>query len=154
VNISGLKGDNYANALMKCVTKAKRRVTLSIVGLGMLDESELDTIKNKERFDPSSPKEEKNTPQANQETKELPYKMTKLDNEIIEMISGLTDRFKNKEKFDEIKKQLKFQTSKDIYILEDSKKNIFLRELKLLKDTFEREQVINEANITTDDLPF
>jgi hypothetical protein len=29
---------------MKAETKAKRRVTLSIVGLGMLDESELETI--------------------------------------------------------------------------------------------------------------
>lgn len=32
------------NALMKCETKGKRRATLSILGLGMLDESELDTI--------------------------------------------------------------------------------------------------------------
>ena len=32
------------NALMKCETKAKRRATLSILGLGMLDESELETI--------------------------------------------------------------------------------------------------------------
>lgn len=38
-----------ANALMKCETKAKRRVTLSIVGLGMLDESELDTMKEARR---------------------------------------------------------------------------------------------------------
>jgi len=30
-----------ANALMKCVTKAKRRVTLSISGLGLLDETEI-----------------------------------------------------------------------------------------------------------------
>jgi len=32
------------NAMMKVETKAKRRATLSILGLGMLDESELDTI--------------------------------------------------------------------------------------------------------------
>lgn len=44
VTINGLKGDALANALMKCETKAKRRVTLSIVGLGWLDESELPTI--------------------------------------------------------------------------------------------------------------
>ncbi len=35
-----------ANAIMKAETKAKRRVTLSICGLGMLDESEMDGIKN------------------------------------------------------------------------------------------------------------
>lgn len=44
VTIAGLKGDLLANAKMKAITKAKRRVTLSIVGLGMLDESELETV--------------------------------------------------------------------------------------------------------------
>lgn len=44
VSISGLKGENLANALMKAETKAKRRVTLSICGLGMLDETEAETL--------------------------------------------------------------------------------------------------------------
>ena len=44
VNIKGLAGDALANALMKAETKAKRRVTLSICGLGMLDETEIETI--------------------------------------------------------------------------------------------------------------
>ena len=44
VNISGLKGGDLANAIMKSETKAKRRATLSICGLGILDESELDTM--------------------------------------------------------------------------------------------------------------
>lgn len=39
-----LTGNALANAKMKCVTKAKRRVTLAISGLGVLDESELETI--------------------------------------------------------------------------------------------------------------
>lgn len=39
-----LQGDDLANAIMKAETKAKRRVTLSIVGLGCLDETELETI--------------------------------------------------------------------------------------------------------------
>lgn len=39
-----LKGEARANATMKAVTKAKRRATLSICGLGMLDESEVETI--------------------------------------------------------------------------------------------------------------
>ena len=43
VNIAGLKGDALANALMKAETKAKRRVTLSICGLGLLDETEVET---------------------------------------------------------------------------------------------------------------
>ncbi len=37
---------NLGNALMKAVTKAKRRVTLSICGLGLLDETEVETIPN------------------------------------------------------------------------------------------------------------
>jgi hypothetical protein len=41
--------DARANAMMKAETKAKRRVTLSICGLGMLDESEIDSIPNAKR---------------------------------------------------------------------------------------------------------
>jgi hypothetical protein len=44
VPISNLRGENRANAMMKCETKAKRRVTLSICGLGMLDETEVDSL--------------------------------------------------------------------------------------------------------------
>lgn len=44
VSITGLKGEPLANALMKAETKAKRRATLSICGLGMLDETEVETI--------------------------------------------------------------------------------------------------------------
>lgn len=40
VTLKGLTGENLANAIMKAETKAKRRVTLSICGLGMLDETE------------------------------------------------------------------------------------------------------------------
>ena len=39
-----LTGREWANAVMKCETKAKRRGTLSICGLAFLDESELDTM--------------------------------------------------------------------------------------------------------------
>lgn len=41
VSIAGLRGDALQNAMMKAVTKAKRRAVLSIVGLGMIDETEL-----------------------------------------------------------------------------------------------------------------
>lgn len=44
VNVAGLKGENLANAMMKASTKAKRRVTLSICGLGILDETEIADI--------------------------------------------------------------------------------------------------------------
>jgi len=44
VSTAGLKGEALANAIMKAETKAKRRVTLSICGLGWLDETEVDSI--------------------------------------------------------------------------------------------------------------
>jgi hypothetical protein len=44
VSLVGLKGEAMANALMKAVTKAKRRAVLALCGLGMLDETEVDTI--------------------------------------------------------------------------------------------------------------
>src|SRR5579885_3299225 len=44
VSISGLRGDALANALMKAETKAKRRATLSVCGLGMLEKTEVETI--------------------------------------------------------------------------------------------------------------
>ena len=44
VSIAGLRGENKANALMKAETKARRRVTLALCGLGILDESEIETI--------------------------------------------------------------------------------------------------------------
>jgi len=43
VSRTDMRGD-FGNALMKAVTKAKRRLTLSLVGLGWLDETEIETI--------------------------------------------------------------------------------------------------------------
>src|SRR5215471_2387589 len=39
-----------SNAILKAVTKAKRRVTLSICGLGFLDESEIESIGDRRTF--------------------------------------------------------------------------------------------------------
>lgn len=44
VSMGNLKGEFAANMILKCVTKAKRRVTLSICGLGFLDETEIEDI--------------------------------------------------------------------------------------------------------------
>jgi hypothetical protein len=48
-----LKGEARSNAVMKAITKAKRRVTLSISGLGFLDESEVETIPGAKRSPPT-----------------------------------------------------------------------------------------------------
>lgn len=44
VTLGHLKGDAKANAIMKAETKAKRRVTLSISGMGWCDETEINSI--------------------------------------------------------------------------------------------------------------
>lgn len=44
VSLKNLTGDARANAVLKAVTKAKRRLTLSLCGLGWLDETEIETI--------------------------------------------------------------------------------------------------------------
>lgn len=41
VPIHNLKGENLCNAMMKAETKAKRRATLDLLGLGMPDETEI-----------------------------------------------------------------------------------------------------------------
>lgn len=49
LSIQGLKGEDLSNAQMKCVTKAKRRTILSICGLGFLDETEIESMKQIEK---------------------------------------------------------------------------------------------------------
>lgn len=56
VALGTLKGEALANALMKAETKAKRRVTLSICGLGILDETETETIPNAQPYTVEAPK--------------------------------------------------------------------------------------------------
>jgi hypothetical protein len=62
VSIKNLTGESLANAMMKAETKAKRRVTLSICGLGVLDESELDTVPHTPANPPAEPKDAKPAP--------------------------------------------------------------------------------------------
>ena len=50
VPIKGLQGEPLCNAILKGTTKAKRRAVLSAVGLGMLDESEVDSIHGAQRL--------------------------------------------------------------------------------------------------------
>jgi len=40
VSVARMKGENYCNAIMKAETKAKRRSTLDLLGLGILSEEE------------------------------------------------------------------------------------------------------------------
>jgi hypothetical protein len=47
-----LRGEVRANTILRAVTKAKRRVTLSISGLGYLDETEAESIPGAEKVPP------------------------------------------------------------------------------------------------------
>jgi len=55
VSVAGLRGDAQANAFMKALTKAKRRLTLSLAGLGWLDETEAETIPGAQRVTEPAP---------------------------------------------------------------------------------------------------
>jgi len=70
VTIKGLNGESLGNAMMKAITKAKRRVTLSICGMGMLDETEIETIKDAKKVDEAYliEKEKNPTNESEQET--------------------------------------------------------------------------------------
>jgi hypothetical protein len=69
VPIGNLQGEARANAIMKAITKAKRRATLSLCGLGFLDESELETMPGVQTFDADAPVVP--MPQQQQQTKRL-----------------------------------------------------------------------------------
>lgn len=72
VPIAGLRGDALSNAIMKAITKAKRRITLSICGLGWTDESEVDSIPGARVVNPDAdPAPASPTPPA-QDPKPLP----------------------------------------------------------------------------------
>lgn len=51
VAVKGKSGEELCNAMMKAETKSKRRATLDLLGLGMLDESETDNIPHIARVD-------------------------------------------------------------------------------------------------------
>lgn len=74
VPIAGLKGDALANAYLKAETKAKRRVTLSICGLNMLDETEVETIRDARKVDPKEVESQYEAYAQNfQDPREMPY---------------------------------------------------------------------------------
>lgn len=100
VNISGLKGEQKANAFMKAETKAKRRLTLSICGLGFTDESEIESIPGAKIVDVQTPQNK-----TIESTPELPKA------EIITAVEGVIDTSvlpRIKDKFNLAKDKLKF----------------------------------------------
>lgn len=95
VSIKGLSGEALGNAMLKAITKAKRRVTLSICGLGMLDETEAETIhdasiKDIETY--AKPKQIENKPVEQPKTiKDTAKDILKMLDETTSRIAGITD---------------------------------------------------------------
>lgn len=93
VVIGHLKGDALANAIMKCETKSKRRVTLSICGLSFLDESELDTIKDARPLDEHAAQPEQLAPPS-PEGSTSPEKVAQRKVEAKSYLNEMRERFK------------------------------------------------------------
>jgi hypothetical protein len=91
VNLAGVRGQKLAIEKMKATTKAKRRVTLSICGLGWLDDVSLEDVRDKEEL--GIPEEElfptEHFPQDEvQKIEEEPaegFSLTMLNEEIVEL---------------------------------------------------------------------
>ena len=102
VNIGGLQPEAKANAIMKAETKAKRRATLSICGLGMLDESELDTMPKYETSDITATKNIKPDNERDSKAREYVELLEKATThlELEGIVNNIPDEFKT-EKFNE-----------------------------------------------------
>lgn len=85
VPTAALKGEALANALMKAETKAKRRVTLSICGLGMTDEEEISSIPTAQKIEVNIHTGEIETTAT--EVKQIEEKYVRSDEEIMSMIT-------------------------------------------------------------------
>lgn len=86
VSVNGLKGESKANAIMKAETKAKRRVTLSICGLGWTDESEVDSIPGAQKVAVNMETGEIVTTTAKPQAKQIAQKPTPSSAEIDQAI--------------------------------------------------------------------
>ncbi len=103
VPIENLRGDNLCNAMMKAETKAKRRATLDLLGLGILDETETETIPAIEAKMPApvaaAPKAEAPKPTQVAAEAEKPKKATAKSAEKVKMLAPdaeATDPMKTK----------------------------------------------------------
>lgn len=88
VAIGNAKGEALANALMKAETKAKRRVTLSICGLGMLDETEVESIPAA-HVAPALPADGPISQQQLEELQEIIANLLELDVEYGKLLTGV-----------------------------------------------------------------
>lgn len=89
VSIMNLRGDALANAYMKAETKAKRRVTLSISGLGIPDEEEIKGIVGAREI----PSDVSDAPKPTPAPQALPAQIPVVDESILTYKVSLGNRF-------------------------------------------------------------
>lgn len=132
VSIGGLKGEALSNAFMKAETKAKRRVTLSVCGLGSTDESEIDSIPNSQAV------------KVNHVTGEIEPTVVSLPKPLAITREELINNIKNASSLDNLKTAYgqaytvhagQLDTMKDLTELKDKRKN----ELQDMVDEFKEE---------------
>lgn len=148
VNIKGLQGDALANAMMKAETKAKRRVTLSLAGLGFLDESEVSSIKDAKtiNIDPNTGEIKELDHEANIKQLEKNASMFKEFSDYKSYISGAKDLNELKSIFLEVYRK-PFMAHEnfrdDIIEAKDKRKDELVKLINLSKekDTTEEENI-------------
>lgn len=115
VNIKGFAGDNLANAIMKCETKAKRRATLDLLGLGILDETETGTIPGAQVVD-------------------IPYDCDELKDEYLQLLSQL----------ESITREVDAKMMPDNWKKEQNVEN-FLKAIAHVKQVIEEEKILRKG---------
>ncbi len=104
VSIGGLKGSELANAMMKSITKAKRRAVLALCGLGMPDETEVEDMPNtsvdtgKSRVDhiiDTTMEEVKDAPQEQKEAPKSEVKTKKEKTKTADVVNKTADSTAN-----------------------------------------------------------
>lgn len=118
VSVGGLKGDALANAILKATTKAIRRSVLAHCGLGMLDETEVETIPGA-RVAPVVQVASESPPKLVEEPvqtsgiplmlpgKEEPYAWYKDLQEFVDALLTMVDRIAQSQKFSGATKAMK-----------------------------------------------
>ncbi len=133
INIKGLIGDALCNAILKAETKAKRRVTLSICGLGFTDESEIDTMRGAKKIDIHAPIETVNARviDDNSDTDDMDFECDISRIEKANNMDELEEAFRNAYKFWSQKKDK--DRLKKIMDMKDIRKSEFA-EIKVTKE--------------------
>lgn len=141
VTLANLKGDAKANAIMKAETKAKRRVTLSISGIGWTDETEMETIPNAKRIevDMSTGEIKSDVRSSPCKSENNPIQKISLGQaEELKMILGDCPEQYRKWVFDHLNKQFKISSLLDLPL--DIYERVLRAAVKTMESTYDKQR--------------